>query len=447
MSKSIAKIEQQSWGRTGKDLKSIIEVTIMLTCTPFVVLYYFISCHAYDCALSSPATEFYHGRLGLWEFLSKIPLPTSEAIQLYAAWHIFQIVLYLYLPGPRANGQETPAGHTLRYNVNGLRAFIVSHIVVFALVYFGYIRQTIVYDYWGELLILSNLLGIVTAVFAYVKANFFPTHPDDVRWCGTSVYDFFMGAEMNPRIGNFDFKLYFNGRPGIGGWNLFNLSFAAHQYKTFGSVTNSMWLVIFLQFLYIIDFFWNEDWYLKTIDIAHDHFGWYLAWGDSVWLPYMYTLQGFYLATHHEELSLPYFLFVFALSMTGYYIFRDSNDQRHKFRKAVKPENHIVWGQKAKFLKVSFVTSDGAVRSSNLLTSGYWGLSRHFNYFGDLIFSLSTCLACGTKHALPYFYIFNMTVLLLWRIERDNSRCKQKYKERWAEYCSIVPYKLIPYVY
>lgn len=46
-----------------------------------------------------------------------------------------------------------------------------------------------------------------------------------------------------------------------------------------------------LQAIYVLDFFWNETWYLKTIDICHDHFGWYLGWGDCVWLPYLYTLQ------------------------------------------------------------------------------------------------------------------------------------------------------------
>ena len=46
-----------------------------------------------------------------------------------------------------------------------------------------------------------------------------------------------------------------------------------------------------VQAVYVLDFFWNETWYLKTIDICHDHFGWYLGWGDCVWLPYLYTLQ------------------------------------------------------------------------------------------------------------------------------------------------------------
>jgi len=50
-------------------------------------------------------------------------------------------------------------------------------------------------------------------------------------------------------------------------------------------------LVNVLQAVYVVDFFWNEAWYLKTIDICHEHFGWMLAWGDLVWLPFMYTLQ------------------------------------------------------------------------------------------------------------------------------------------------------------
>jgi len=325
--------------------------------------------------------------------------------------------------------------------------FFFTHLIVFVSVFLGIFRATIIYDNWGQILVLANIFGYVLSIFSYFKANFFPTHPDDVRFSGTTVYDFFMGAEMNPRFGDFDFKLFFNGRPGIGGWNLINLSFMAQQYKTYGYVTNSMFLVCGLHLLYILDFFINEDWYLKTIDISHDHFGWYLAWGDSVWLPYMYTLQGFYLATHPVNLSAPYFIFVLAFAMTGYFIFRSSNDQRHQFRKAPDPDKHLVWGKKAKYLAVSFQTSDGKTRQSNLLLSGYWGWSRHFNYLGDLIFSLGTCIACGTKFLFPYFYIFNMMVLLGWRIERDNTRCQHKYKEKWNEYTKLVPYKLIPYIY
>lgn len=57
-----------------------------------------------------------------------------------------------------------------------------------------------------------------------------------------------MGVEFNPRIGKwFDFKLFFNGRPGIVAWTLINLSFAAKQRELHGQVTNAMVLVNVLQ--------------------------------------------------------------------------------------------------------------------------------------------------------------------------------------------------------
>lgn len=57
-----------------------------------------------------------------------------------------------------------------------------------------------------------------------------------------------MGVEFNPRIGKwFDFKLFFNGRPGIVAWTLINLSYMAKQQELYGHVTNSMILVNALQ--------------------------------------------------------------------------------------------------------------------------------------------------------------------------------------------------------
>lgn len=57
-----------------------------------------------------------------------------------------------------------------------------------------------------------------------------------------------MGIEFNPRIGKwFDFKLFFNGRPGIVAWTLINLSYMAKQQELYGHITNSMILVNVLQ--------------------------------------------------------------------------------------------------------------------------------------------------------------------------------------------------------
>ncbi len=69
-----------------------------------------------------------------------------------------------------------------------------------------------------------------------------------------------MGAELNPRIGSFDFKLFHNGRIGIEAWGLINLSYAIKQYQLFGFVSYPMILVNILQAIYVLDFFYNEHW-------------------------------------------------------------------------------------------------------------------------------------------------------------------------------------------
>lgn len=353
------------------------------------------------------------------------------------------------LLGPIGKGQATPAGHELPYNCNGLRAWVLTHILALLLVKYDVIRATVIADNWGAFFVVTNLAGYAFAILVYIKAHVWPTHAEDRCFSGSLPYDFFMGVEHNPRIGEmFDFKLFFNGRPGICAWTLINLSFAAKQYETYGFVTNSMILLNILHGLYVLDFFYNEDWYLRTIDIAHDHFGFYLAWGDLVWLPYMYTIQSFYLSVNPVQLPFSTVLVIVSLGVGGYAIFRAVNHQKNVFRMALKERRCLnIWGKPVEYIPAKFTTTFGVVKESPLLCSGFWGVSRHFNYVGDLMGSLAYCLTCGFSHFLPYFYIWYMTLLLVHRTYRDDVRCRQKYGKYWEEYCRRVPYKILPYVF
>lgn len=74
---------------------------------------------------------------------------------------------------------------------------------------------------WEGLVIAFNIYGYLLAAWAYVKARVAPTHSDDLKFSGSIIYDYYMGIELNPRIGEwFDFKLFHNGRPGIVAWTL-----------------------------------------------------------------------------------------------------------------------------------------------------------------------------------------------------------------------------------
>jgi 7-dehydrocholesterol reductase len=222
--------------------------------------------------------------------------------------------------------------------------------------------------------------GYLLSLFSFVKAYVAPSHPEDRKFSSSSIYDMFWGIEFNPRFGKwFDFKLFHNGRPGIVGWTLINLSFAATQYAQIGIVTNSMILVNLFHALYVVDFFYNEDWYLRTIDVAHDHFGFYLAWGDNVWLPFMYTLQTHYLVRNPTQLSTAHATAVLMIGALGYYIFRETNNQKDIVRKT--DGKCTIWGKPATFIRTKYITSDGKTHSSILLTSGFWGMNLFIVYF------------------------------------------------------------------
>lgn len=409
--------QKGQWGRAWEvDWFSLASVIFLLLFAPFIVYYFIMACDQFQCSLTAPVLDLALGRVRLADIWARTPGLTRVAAQLYAVWVSFQVLLYMGLPdfchkilpgyvGGVQEGAITPAGIINKYQINGLQAWLITHLLWFANEYFlGWFSPTIIFDHWIPLLWCTNILGYAVSTFAMIKGYCFPTNAKDCKFTGNFFYNYMMGVEFNPRIGKwFDFKLFFNGRPGIVAWTLINLSFAAKQRELYGHVTNSMILVNVLQGIYVVDFFWNEAWYLKTMDICHDHFGWYLGWGDCVWLPYLYTLQGFYLVHQPVQLSTPHALAVLALGLVGYYVFRMSNHQKDLFRRT--DGRCLIWGRPPKVVECSYTSADGQTHRSKLLASGFWGLARHFNYTGDLMGSLAYCLACGGAHLLPYFYI------------------------------------------
>lgn len=419
----------------------------LLVGAPFIVAYAWTSCRAYDCALSGPligiARDGWSATAGM---LAAAPRPTLAGFGLFAAWYVAQAVLAMLLPGRTGIGVPTPAGHRLEYRLNGLLAWVVTHGLLYvAAFHSALISPTLAYDHGGGLLAAANAAGFAIAVFAFWKAQRHPTHPDDRRFRGSALFDFMAGIELNPRVGGLDLKLFHVGHVGMMAWTPINLSLAARQFQQLGHVTLSMVLVNVLQLVYVLDFFVREDWYLRTIDIHHDHFGWFLVWGSVVWIPFAYTLQAAYLVDHPVELSAAAAAGIVALGLTGYGIFLSANRQRDRFRRARGP--CTIWGREATFVPATYSTADGVVHETRLLTSGWWGIARHANYVGDLLMAVAFSLTCGFTHLLPYGYAIFLAILLVHRTYRDDRRCRVKYGPAWDAYCTRVPYRLVPGVW
>ena len=86
-------------------------------------------------------------------------------------------------------------------------------------------------------------------------------------------------------------------------------------------------------------------------------------------------------------------------------------------------------------------------RGTKLLVSGFWGLSRHFNYVGDIMMALAWGLPCLFGSFVPYFYVVYFTILLIHRQRRDDRLCADKYGDAWMEYRSRVKWRILPGVY
>ncbi|KAF9616304.1 hypothetical protein IFM89_029080 [Coptis chinensis] len=134
-------------------------------------------------------------------------------------------------------------------------------------------------------------------------------------------------------------------------------------------------------------------------DISYQAAGFYICWGCLVWVPSIYPSPGMYL---------------------------------------VNLGTQIV---------ASYQTGNGETKTSLLLTSGWWGLARHFHYVPEILSAFFWTVTALFIHSLPYFYVVFLTILLFDQAKRDDDCCRSKYEKYWKLYCDKVPYRVVPSIY
>ena len=78
---------------------------------------------------------------------------------------------------------------------------------------------------------------------------------------GNALYDFFIGRELNPRVGSLDLKYFNELRPGLLQWGIYNIAFAYKQSQlSSANGCPDLWMILVLLFegYYIIDAVMNE---------------------------------------------------------------------------------------------------------------------------------------------------------------------------------------------
>uniref|UniRef100_H3AEQ2 Delta(14)-sterol reductase TM7SF2 n=1 Tax=Latimeria chalumnae TaxID=7897 RepID=H3AEQ2_LATCH len=324
---------------------------------PATVLYLLLTCYTEDASI--------------WNFSPPVPtlgtLWNSNTLLLYLAWIGFQAVLYMLPVGKVVEGMVLRDETRLKYRINGSVALFLqcklfnwSNVLHNPVLFPLDSGRSRVFGGAGFFLggvIYKNLLYKNSYLF---RIDFITGNP---------IYDFFIGHELNPRIGSFDLKYFCELRPGLIGW------VCTQQSKEYGIALRNLFF-----FYFILP---SQEAVLTTMDIVHDGFGFMLAFGDLTWVPFTYTLQASFLVNHPQELSTVTAVGIVLINALGYFIFRSANSQKNTFRR--DPNHPDVAGLE------TIPTATG----KRLLVAGWWGFVRHPNYLGDLIMALAWSLPCG----------------------------------------------------
>jgi hypothetical protein len=346
--------------------------------------------------------------------------------------YLLIFILNAGMPGRWVSGYITNenTGEKLKYRLNGIIVLFTVVLLWVLLCYTGIIPWDWFYEYRFYGLAGAAIFGLIFS-FALVL----PQSP--VR--KSFLADFFLGRSKNPQLwgGRVDAKmwLYLAGAVML---ELNILSFAAHHHFRYGEQASSgIYLATALLTFFVTEYLWFEEVHLYTYDFVAERVGFKLGWGCIAFYPFFYSVPIWSTVDLPVTQTQSYQLFAYgALFLIGWSFSRGANLQKYYFKK--DPKNSFLG-----IVPVSI--TDG---EKTLLVNGYWGISRHINYLGEVVMAVAIVLCTGHQNLIwPWLYPLYYVLLFLTRQADDDNRCTEKYGELWAEYVKKVPYRIIPFIY
>jgi delta14-sterol reductase len=337
-----------------------------------------------------------------------------------------------FLPGRWVKGYITKPDSTekIKYRLNGIIVFFVSVLLWFVLGNYNLISFDWLYQYrWYEFsgAFTFGIFFSLAVVLPYpsVKKSF---------WS-----DFYLGRVENLQFwnGRIDAKmwLYLVGAIML---ELNALSFTVHHWLLYGNNSSTgIFLTTILITYFLIDYLTFEEVHLYTYDLFAERVGFKLGWGCLVFYPYFYAISLWSTIDLPNPHTPHWLLGIYVLIFfTGWGLSRGANLQKYFFKKDP---------QKSFLGIIPETIGDG---EKILLVNGFWGISRHVNYLGEILMGTGIILCTGYPALIwPWLYPLYYVVLLFPRQIDDDKRCVLKYGELWDEYKQKVPYRIIPYIY
>ena len=326
------------------------------------------------------------------------------------------------------------------YKINGLYVFLLTTGLAFILLNLQFFTFIPLITHFWSFFAAANAISIIFSILLFLSAKIYKTKENDpvrLDYLPDFVADFWFGIERNPEFIGLDLKMFFY-QPSLIGLFLLITGFAEYQFSSYGQLSIQMILLLVFWWIYLLFHYIKEEFMLYTWDIIAENFGFMLIWGDTVYLPFLYSICGWCsVDTVNIKFSSIRIVLLILFNLFASYIFRVSNLQKHQFKlKQANPRSWFYWWNK-----------DLVVLENKLLCSGFWGIGRHLNYTGEILVYLSIASINGMQSFMPYVLPLSLLLLLMQRAWRDEQRCKIKYGQLWIKYCKIAKFRIIPFLY
>lgn len=420
---------------------------------PTLMYYMWIGATYYDGKAPTPAPGQSWGEFGrhLATLAYNGAFPHAKAWAMYWVFFVFEMALYCLAPGVWGKGKPLPheGGKQLDYYCSGMWSWYITIAAAAALHVSGVMPLYTILDEFGPIMSVAILSGFLVSIVAYSSAII---RGKQHRMTGSFVYDFFMGAELNPRMfGILDFKMFFEVRLP---WYILFLTtcgLAARQYDRYGYVSGEACLLLMAHFLYANACSKGEELIITTWDMYYEKWGFMLIFWNLAGVPLTYCHGTIFLANHHPSeyrMNRALLAFLFVAYLFVYWVWDSCNSQKNRFR--AMERGHLVPRKSFPQLPWQTLHNPRTIPTdtgSAILADGWYGLARKVHYTCDAFFAITWGLVTGFSSPFPWFYPVFFCGMIAHRAHRDIQRCRTKYGDAWLEYEKMVPYLFIPYVF
>jgi Delta24(24(1))-sterol reductase len=312
-------------------------VSAMMIGFPLLMYYMWIGATYYDGRFPRPvrgeSLPDFLQRMG--QLVYEGAFPTAKAWAMYWTFFVFEAACYLLLPGITVQGRPLPHAHNqqLPYYCSAVWSFYVTLLVAGLLHTTAVFKLDTLIDDFGPLMSVAILSGFLVSVLAYASAHFRgATH----RMTGRRIYDFFMGAELNPRLfGRLDFKMFFEVRLPWYILLLMTLGVAARQHERYGYVSGEVAFLCLAHFLYANACSKAEECIVPTWDMYYEKWGFMLIFWNLAGVPLSYCHCSIYLANHDPAVyrwNRGALAALFVVYLFVYWVWDTANSQKNRFK-------------------------------------------------------------------------------------------------------------------